>query len=90
VEQEHARGYLSIRQLSLLRKRMKAGLNVFRLSYHVDLDEDDAVPLRSCGENPAAMSWASLRCRAAPQAGGRCASSRNMGPNIGASDHRSA
>jgi hypothetical protein len=52
-EQETARGQLSIRQLSVVRNRMKEDLDVYGLPYHVDLDEDDRALLRLCGEDPA-------------------------------------
>jgi hypothetical protein len=54
---ERARGYLSIRQLSLLRNRMKADLDVYGLPYHVDLDDDDRAFLEYCGEKLHAKPW---------------------------------
>jgi hypothetical protein len=58
-EQERARGYLSIRQLSLLRNRMKADLDVYGLPYHVDLDEDDKALLEFCNEDLSSKPWVS-------------------------------
>ncbi|MBB3188946.1 hypothetical protein [Halomonas cerina] len=55
--QEQARGYLSIRQLSLLRNRMKADLDVYGLPYHVDLDGDDKAFLDCCGEDLSSKPW---------------------------------
>jgi hypothetical protein len=60
-EQEQARGYLSIRHLSVLRNRMKADLDVYGLPYHVDLDEDDRALLRLCGEDPSKKPWTRRR-----------------------------
>lgn len=56
-EQERARGYLSIRQLSLLRNRMKADLDVYGLPYHIDLNEDDRALLDYCGEDLSSKPW---------------------------------
>ena len=56
-EREQARGYLSIRQLSLLRNRMKADLEVYGLPYHVNLNEDDQALLDYCGEDLSSKPW---------------------------------
>lgn len=60
-EQEQVRGYLSIRQLSLLRNRMKADLDVYGLPYHVGLDEGDRALLDYCNEDLSSKPWASRR-----------------------------
>lgn len=60
-EQEKARGYLSIRQLSLLRNRMKADLDVYGPAYHIELDEDDEALLRFCDEDLQAKPWVSRK-----------------------------
>ena len=57
AEQDRARGYLSIRQLSLLRNRMKADLGVFGIPYHVNLNELDVDFLIACGENLNSSPW---------------------------------
>ena len=56
-EQEKARGYLSIRQLSLLRNRMKADLEVYGLPYHVNLNEEDRELLDYCREDLSSKPW---------------------------------
>jgi hypothetical protein len=56
-DQEWARGCLAIRQLSLLRTRMRADLEVYGTPYHVDLDESDRAFLRSCGESLRSPPW---------------------------------
>lgn len=58
-ERKHARGNLSIRQLSLLRKRMKADLDVYGRPYHVELNEDDKALLEFCGEDVSSKPWVS-------------------------------
>jgi hypothetical protein len=50
-EQERARGYLSIRQLSLLRNSMKAELDVFGILYHISLNKWDKEFLNACAED---------------------------------------
>jgi len=49
-EQENERRRLSIRQLSLLRSRMKADLEVYGPPYHTKRNDDDNALLRWCGE----------------------------------------
>lgn len=56
-KQEQARGYLSIRQLSLLRNRMKADLEVYGLPYHVNLNEEDRELLDYCNEELSSKPW---------------------------------
>ena len=56
-EQERARGLLSIRQLSLLRNRMKAELGVFGIPYHVNLNCLDEDFLRECKQDPKKKPW---------------------------------
>ncbi len=56
-EQEKERGRLSIRQLSLLRSRMKADLDVYGSAYHTELNDDDKALLRWCGEDPSSKAW---------------------------------
>lgn len=56
-KQAEARGYLSIRQLSLLRNRMKADLGVFGIPYHVSLNELDEEFLIACGEDLDKKPW---------------------------------
>ena len=56
-DQEKERGRLSIRQLSLLRSRMKADLEVYGLPYHTELNDDDKALLRWCGEDPSSKAW---------------------------------
>lgn len=56
-EQEKERGRLSIRQLSLLRNRMKADLEVYGPSYHTELDDDAKALLRCCAEDLSAKVW---------------------------------
>jgi len=58
-EQEAARGFLAIRQLSLLRNRMRADLEVYGLPYHVDLIQEDREFLKFCGEKLSSKPWAS-------------------------------
>lgn len=58
-EQEKERGRLSIRQLSLLRSRMKADLEVYGPPYHNKLDDDTKALLRWCGEDLYAKVWRS-------------------------------
>jgi hypothetical protein len=60
-EQEQARGTLAIRQLSLLRTRMKADLSIYGVPYHAGLDEDDKALLRHCGEKLSSKPWASRK-----------------------------
>jgi hypothetical protein len=57
-EREQARGALAIRQLSLLRTRMKADLSIYGVPYHAGLDEDDKALLRHCGEKLSSKPWA--------------------------------
>ena len=52
-----ARGYLSIRQLSLLRTRMKADLDIYGPPYHQQLDEFDRELLRCTGQNLNRKPW---------------------------------
>lgn len=56
-EQEKERGRLSIRQLSLLRSRMKADLEVYGPPYHNKLDDDAKALLRWCGEDLSSKVW---------------------------------
>lgn len=56
-KQEEERGALSIRQLSLLRSRMKADLTVFGLPYHTRLEEEDIALIKHIGENPNDRPW---------------------------------
>ncbi|MGZ8919127.1 MAG: hypothetical protein ACXW0T_12975 [Methylobacter sp.] len=56
-EQEKERGRLSIRQLSLLRSRMKADLEVYGPPYHNKLDDDAKAFLRWCGEDLTSKVW---------------------------------
>lgn len=58
-EQDKERGRLSIRQLSLLRSRMKADLEVYGPPYHNKLDDDARALLRWCGEDLSAKVWRS-------------------------------
>jgi hypothetical protein len=58
-EQGQARGKLAIRQLSLLRTRMRADLSIYGVPYHSGLDEDDKALLRHCREKLSAKPWAS-------------------------------
>ena len=60
-EQEQARGALAIRQLSLLRTRMKADLSVYGVPYHTGLDENDKALLRHCGEKLSSKPWVSRK-----------------------------
>lgn len=55
--QEKKRGRLSSRQLSLLRSRMKANLEVYGSTYHNKLDDDAKVLLIWCGEVLSAKVW---------------------------------
>lgn len=57
-EQEAERGRLSIRQLSLLRSRMKADLRIYGVTYHIDLNDDDKAFLTECGEKLSSKPWA--------------------------------
>ena len=56
-EQEKERGRLSIRQLSLLRNRMKADLEVYGPTYHTELNDDAKALLRCCGEDLSSKVW---------------------------------
>lgn len=56
-EQEAERGRLSIRQLSLLRSRMKADLRIYGVTYHLELNDDDKAFLTECGENLSSKPW---------------------------------
>lgn len=56
-EQENERGRLSIRQLSLLRSRMKADLEVYGPPYHNQLDDDAKALLSWCGEDLSSKVW---------------------------------
>ena len=56
-ERNRARGYLSIRQLSLLRQGMKAELRVFGVPYHVNINKLDRQFLEDCKENPDEEPW---------------------------------
>jgi hypothetical protein len=56
-EQEKERGRLSIGQLSLLRSRMKADLEVYGPPYHNKLDDDAKALLSWCGENLSSKIW---------------------------------
>jgi hypothetical protein len=68
-ELERARGYLSIRHLSLLRNRMKADLDVYGLPYHVDLNDDDGALLAFCDQDLTSKPWASRRQRSSEHDG---------------------
>jgi hypothetical protein len=57
AEQDKERGRLSIRQLSLLRSRMKADLDVYGLPYHSQLDNDAKALLIHCGEDLSTKVW---------------------------------
>ena len=50
-------GKLSVRQLSLLRTRLKADLAVYRRVYDRDLTPEDKAFLRLCGENLLRRPW---------------------------------
>jgi hypothetical protein len=56
-EQDKERGRLSIRQLSLLRSRMKADLEVYGPHYHNKLNDDAKALLRWCGEDLSSKVW---------------------------------
>jgi hypothetical protein len=56
-EQDRKRGALAIRQLSLLRTRMKADLSIYGVPYHTDLDKDDKALLRHCDEKLNSRPW---------------------------------
>lgn len=60
-EQDKARGTLAIRQLSLLRTRMKADLSIYGVPYHSNLDEDDKALLKHCGESLSSKPWDSRK-----------------------------
>ena len=51
------RGELSIRQLSLLRTRMKADLEVYGARFFDELLPEDLAFLKHCGENPRWKPW---------------------------------
>ena len=57
-DQDGARGRLAIRQLSLLRTRMKADLSIYGVPYVSHLDADDRALLVHCGEKLTARPWA--------------------------------
>lgn len=59
-DQEQVHGYLSNRQLSLLRSRMKGDLDVYETPYHVDLDKGDMALLRSYGEDLTSKPWGGM------------------------------
>jgi hypothetical protein len=67
-EQEWARGCIAIRQLSLLRTRMRADLDVYGIPYHVELDESDRAFLVACGESLSSPPW-NRRARHRAEAG---------------------
>ena len=54
---EDAHGKLSMRQLALLRTRMKADLAVYGRVYDQDLGPEDKAFLRDCGENLHRQPW---------------------------------
>lgn len=56
-EQEKERGRLSIRQLSLLRSRMKTDLEVYGSPYHNKLDDNAKALLIRCGEDLSSKVW---------------------------------
>lgn len=56
-EQESARGFLSIRQLSLLRNSMKAELDVFGIPYHISINEWDEAFLEDCRIDLSKKPW---------------------------------
>jgi hypothetical protein len=56
-EQDAAHGDLSVRQLTLLRTRMKADLAVYGRVYDRDLSLEDQAFLRLCGENLRRRPW---------------------------------
>lgn len=56
-EQETERGRLSIDQLSLLRSRMKADLEVYGPPYHNKLDDDARALLICCREDLSSKVW---------------------------------
>jgi hypothetical protein len=56
-EQEKERGRLSIRQLSLLRSRMKADLEVYGPPYHTELNDDAKALLTCCREDLSSKVW---------------------------------
>ena len=53
------RGHLSIHQLSLLRARMRADLEVYSVLYFGDLQDEDKAFLEYCGENWHKKPWSS-------------------------------
>jgi hypothetical protein len=59
--QEWERGIVLIQQLSTLRTRMKADLDVYGPTYHTDADhqsrEDRIALLKCCSENPDGRPW---------------------------------
>lgn len=56
-DQEKEPGRLSIRELSLLRSRMKADLEVYGPPYHNKLDDDAKALLSWCGEDLSTKVW---------------------------------
>lgn len=56
-EQEKIRGYYSIRQLSLLRTRMRADLEVYGKPYRQKLDKCDRAFLRACEQKLTDKPW---------------------------------
>jgi hypothetical protein len=56
-KREAAQGRLSMRQLALLRTRMKADLAVYGRVYDQDLRPEDEAFLRDCGENLHRRPW---------------------------------
>ena len=56
-DQENQRGCYSIRQLSLLRSRMRADLEVYGKPYLKELDEDDRAFLTECRQKLWQKPW---------------------------------
>jgi len=54
---DEGRGMLSMRQLSLLRTRMKADLEIYGLIFCGDLEPDDKAFLEQCGERLSRKPW---------------------------------